>query len=367
MINNNIIIFNPSIEDGGVEKNLFIISNYLSKKLKNLSLITSDYKKKEFSKNIKIITHRFKLNKNAGRKLKYLLCLILLIREILLNKRNCLVLSFQANIYAIIICYLFNVKIISRSNSSPSGWSKNPIKNIIFKYFLKKADLIIVNSKDFKKEIDFKFNLNSKLIYNPFNFNLIKKKSNEKLKLSFFSKKTLNIITVGRLTEQKDQITLIKAINIASKLINVRAIIIGKGNLKERLNNLILNYNLKKNIKLIGYKKNPYKYIKKADIFLLTSIFEGHPNVLIEAQYLKKFIISSNCPTGPKEILNNGKLGNLFPIKDHVKLSNLLVKYKNNKINNLKIKTGYENLSKYDLEKNCNIYLKVILKFLNNT
>ena len=71
MINNNIIIFNPSIEDGGVEKNLFLIANYLSKKLKNLSLITSDYKRQEFSKNIKIVTHKIKLKKNAGRKIKY--------------------------------------------------------------------------------------------------------------------------------------------------------------------------------------------------------------------------------------------------------------------------------------------------------
>ena len=179
--------------------------------------------------------------------------------------------------------------------------------------------------------------MNSKLIYNPFNFNLIKKKSNEKLKLHFFSKRALKIINVGRLTEQKDQITLIKAINTVSKKINIRAIIIGKGAFKEKLNNLILKFNLKKNIKLIGYKKNPYKYIKKSDIFLLTSTFEGHPNVLIEAQYLKKFIISSNCPTGPKEILNNGKLGDLFPIGDYVELSNLLLKYKKNKVNNFKI------------------------------
>ena len=55
------------------------------------------------------------------------------------------------------------------------------------------------------------------------------------------------------------------------------------------------------------YNSNPYKYIKNSDIFILTSIFEGHPNVLIEAQYLKKYIISTNCPTGPREILNNGK------------------------------------------------------------
>jgi glycosyltransferase involved in cell wall biosynthesis len=364
MINNNIIIFNPSIEDGGVEKNLFIIANYLSKKLKNLSLITSDYKRQEFSKKIKIVTHKIKLKKNAGRKIKYLLCLMLLIKEIILHRRKCLVLSFQANIYAIIICHLFNVKIISRSNSSPSGWSKNPIKNIIFKYFIKKANLVIVNSKDFKKEIDSRFNIKSKIIYNPFNFDLIKKKSNEKFKFDFFSKKTLNIINVGRLTDQKDQETLVNAINIASKKVNIKCAIIGKGMLKNRLNDLIKKFNLKKKIKLVGYQNNPYKYIKKADIFVLTSIFEGHPNVLIEAQYLKKFIISSNCPTGPREILNNGQFGNLFKVKDYKELSMLLIKYKKNSINSSKIQLGYKNLIKYNLTKNCEIYLNTLYKFL---
>lgn len=365
MINKNIIIFNPSIEDGGVEKNLFIIANYLSKKLKNISLITSDYKKGEFSKKIKIITHKIKLKKNAGRKIKYLLCLILLIKEIILHKRKCIIISFQANIYAIIICHILNIKIISRSNSSPSGWSKNPIKKIIFKYFLKKADLIIVNSKDFKKEIDFKFNVKSKLIYNPFDFNLIKKKSNEKLKLSFFSKNTLNIINIGRLTEQKDQTTLIKAINIANRKINIRALIIGKGILMKKLKNLISKYNLQESVKLIGYKKNPYKYIKKAEIFILTSTFEGHPNVLIEAQYLKKFIISSNCPTGPREILNNGKFGKLFNVKKYNELAKLIIDYRKD-INNIKkINLGYKNLKKYNLEKNCNAYLKAINNISN--
>lgn len=360
MINNNIIIFNPSIEDGGVEKNLFIIANYLSTRLKNLSIITSDYKRNEFSKKIKIVTHNIKLKKNAGRKIKYLLCLILLIKEIILHKRKCVIFSFQANIYAIIICHFLRVKIISRSNSSPSGWSKSPIKKKIFSYFLKKADLIIVNSKDFKKEIDTKFNVNSKLIYNPFNFDLIKKKSNEKLKLRFFSKKTLNIINIGRLTEQKDQITLIKAINIASQKINIRTIIIGKGILVDKLKNLISKFNLQKSIRLIGYKKNPYKYIKKADIFLLTSTFEGHPNVLIEAQYLKKFIISSNCPTGPREILNNGKFGNLFNVKQYQKLAKLIIGYRNNITNLKKINLGYKSLEKYNLKKNCELYLGVI-------
>ena len=60
------------------------------------------------------------------------------------------------------------------------------------------------------------------------------------------------------------------------------------------------------------FQENPYKYIIKSDIFILSSIYEGLPNVLLEAMTLKKIIISSNCQTGPKEILNNGKYGIMF-------------------------------------------------------
>ena len=59
---------------------------------------------------------------------------------------------------------------------------------------------------------------------------------------------------------------------------------------------------LQNKVKLIGYLKNPYNYIKKSDIVILTSKFEGLPNILLEAQYLKKYIISTNCETGPREI-----------------------------------------------------------------
>ena len=90
--------------------------------------------------------------------------------------------------------------------------------------------------------------------------------------------------------------------------------------------------NLINKVKLIENKKNPFQYIKQSEIFLLTSRFEGSPNVLIEAQFLKKFIISTKCPTGPKEILDNGKNGELVKIGDYKKIASLLEKFKPNKI-----------------------------------
>ena len=100
------------------------------------------------------------------------------------------------------------------------------------------------------------------------------------------------------------------------------------------------------------------------DIFVLTSAFEGHPNVLIEAQSLKKYIISSDCPTGPREILGNGKYGSLFKVGDYKKLSKLLINFKMNRKNKNKILEGYKTLKIYDYKKNCKAYLDIVLPFL---
>ena len=93
--------------------------------------------------------------------------------------------SFQANIYCLILSKILDFKVIIRSNSSHKGWTKNFAKQIIFKIFFKFAEKIIVNSKDFKKEIDKEYNVKSVAIYNPLNINEIKKKSKEKVNINF--------------------------------------------------------------------------------------------------------------------------------------------------------------------------------------
>jgi glycosyltransferase involved in cell wall biosynthesis len=361
-----LIIFIPSIEGGGVEKNLFLLSNYLAKNINETKIITSSFKYKKRFSNIEIIAPKLKFWNNFGRKMKYLVCLYYLTKTLLKDK-NYLVFSFQANLYSIIVCKILNIKIIVRANSSPSGWSKGHLKTLIFKKILKLADKIIVNSYDFKDEISKKFLLNSKCIYNPLNKEFIKKKSKEKVNLSFFNKKkTIRIITIGRLVDQKDHVTLIKAINIIKNKVNLRLLIIGNGKLKNKLQLLIKNYNLHNKIKILNFQKNPFKYLKLSDLFILSSKYEGLPNVLLEAGVLKKFIISSDCSTGPREILKNGRGGLLFKIGDYKDLSNKIIYYEKNKkklIN--KINYTYKSLYRFDYLTNLKNYLKVINKQLN--
>jgi len=115
-----IIFFMPFIGGGGVEKNLILISNYVSKKLDNIYICTSSKKyKKKFNSKIKFLTPKKNLS-NVSIRLQYLYCLFLLFFFILKNK-NSIVFCFQANVYCVILCKFLNIKIIVRSNSSPSG------------------------------------------------------------------------------------------------------------------------------------------------------------------------------------------------------------------------------------------------------
>ena len=355
-----VVVFHPSIEGAGVEKNLYLIINYLSQKLKKVSLITCDEKKNKFSKKVNIIRPFLNVDKNSGRPIKYFLCILYLIIYCIFKNNKFVVLSFQANIYAIIICKIFNIKIISRSNSSPSGWSKNLFKNLIFNFFLKTADEIIVNSIDFKNELDKKFNLKSILILNPFNFKEIKKKS----KVNFFKKNSLKVLNIARLTDQKDHLTLLKAINLVKKYRKVQLVIVGKGVFKDKLLNYIENNNLSKFVKLVGFQENPFKFMRLCDVFVLSSIFEGHPNVLVEALSLKKYVISSNCPTGPKEILGNGKYGSLFKLQNHKQLAKILINFKLNSATKRKISDGLKTIGIYDHNEKCEAYLNVLKKYI---
>ena len=355
-----LIIFIPSIEGGGVEKNLFIISNFLKDKIKNLSVITISNKfKNRFNSKIKFISFKADFWNSIGRRKKFLMGLLLLFLEIL-KDRNVLVFSFQGNVYCTLLCKLLGIKIIVRSNSAPDGWSQNKLKNLVFKYVLRNADKVIVNSLDFKKRFKTKFKIHTECIYNPLNKNEIIKKS--KLKnIIKFDKKKLKLINVGRYSDQKDQLTLLKAVNRIKDKVKFNLLLVGRGAEKEKLIKYIRNNDLSRHVRLIDFQNNPYNLIKSSDIFILSSLYEGLPNVLLESQVLKRFIISSDCPTGPREILLNGNAGLLFKVGDYIKLSNLILQYsKNKKKLSKKIIIGYKNLNRFDYDQNLKKYLNII-------
>ncbi len=358
----------PFIGIGGVEKNLFLITNYISKKEDNIYICTSSRKcKNKLSSNIKIITPKRNLSDKVGIRTRYVYCLFLLY-FFLIKNRNTLVFCFQANVYCILLCKILNIKIIVRSNTSPSGWQHNFFKEFVYKKIINLADAVVTNSIEFKNQMKKKFRLNPVFIYNPLNRNEILKKSKKKFSLKFFNnkKKCLKIINVARLTEQKDQITILKSAEILKKKnINFRLLIIGSGDQEKNLKKFIKNKILKNYVKIINFQDNPYKFMNKSDVFILSSKYEGLPNVLMEAALLKKFIITTNCPTGPKEIVLNGKGGLIFKIGNSVDLSNKIIKFINNKKKyKYKIKNTYNSLDRFNYDDNLKKYYSLVTKYI---
>jgi glycosyltransferase involved in cell wall biosynthesis len=133
------------------------------------------------------------------------------------------------------------------------------------------------------------------------------------------------IIAVGRLNEQKDFKTLINAFAIAAKQKKLTLLILGEGEEREPLTRQIADLGLSDLVHMPGFTPNPFPYMKKADVFVLSSRYEGLPNALIQALMLRTRCVSTKCPTGPAEILENGELGELVEVGDTQSLANAIL------------------------------------------
>jgi len=130
------LFFMPSFEGGGVEKNLILVANFFAKKQIELKLITVSKKyKKNFNNKVSFIYPNSHIWDKFGRIPKYLISLYLLFLEYLKDK-NFIVFCFQGNIFCILFCKFFKIKIVIRPNSFPTGWSNNIIKKKISQKFL---------------------------------------------------------------------------------------------------------------------------------------------------------------------------------------------------------------------------------------
>ena len=364
MIRKNILLFAPELGGGGVEKNLFLIANYFSTKFQKVTIISAspEYKNK-FKKNIEFITpiSEFWIG-IKNRRLKIIVSLFLLIRYYL-NNRKFTVLSFKGNLYCCLICKILGIKVILRSNASITGWSKGFLRHFFYKNISKMADKIIVNSLEFKDEYKKKFKIKTHCIYNPLNKNEIIKNSKKKIVFSFFKRNTINFISIGRLVDQKDQITILKSFKLLKEKTNYKfkLLIIGNGINKDFLKEFIKKNNLSLDIKIMNFQKNPFPYLKKSEVLILSSLFEGLPNVLLESLSLKKFVISSDCPTGPKEILDYGKNGLLFKANDENDLLKKIIYYLQNKKKcEYLLSNGVKRLWRFNYHSNLQKYVKLM-------
>jgi len=133
-------------------------------------------------------------------------------------------------------------------------------------------------------------------------------------------------VSIGRLTEQKDFSTLLKSFALVKERLDVRLIILGEGELRSDLMTLIQELGITESVSLPGFVKNPYPYLKAASAFVLSSLWEGLPTVLVEAMACGCPVIATDCPSGPLEILERGKYGTLVPVSNVRELSQAMLK-----------------------------------------
>ena len=133
------------------------------------------------------------------------------------------------------------------------------------------------------------------------------------------------ILGVGRLVPAKDFPTLLKAFAHLRATLPARLVILGEGRERSTLEKLATELGINSDLSLPGFSDNPYAFMSRANVFVLSSMLEGLPNALIEALACGCPVVSTNCRSGPQEILDNGAFGPLVPVGDDMALAQAII------------------------------------------
>jgi glycosyltransferase involved in cell wall biosynthesis len=202
------------------------------------------------------------------------------------------------------------------------------LRPFVYRLFYPWADGIVAASEGVAKDLlDFGLPV-SKIfvIYNPVVTENLYKKAEEPINHPWFQQGEQPVVLgVGRLHKQKDFPTLIRAFALVRKQRRARLMILGEGEERPKLEKLIRELGLEEEVSLPGFVENPYAYMKKASVFVLSSIYEGFGNVVAEALAVGTPVVSTDCPHGPAEILEGGKWGILVPVGNVEALAQAIV------------------------------------------
>ncbi len=362
----NIFFFISNFNFGGAGNAVLNFLKKLNKNKFNVNIIflgKSDYLN-HIPKNIKI----YQINSNFFF-FKTLFCFFkirkILKKEVLINKKNVFISNIHySNILSIIflrkISYL-KIFLFERTSLkeldiyfSFLSFIKNKLIKLLIKLLYKKADEVFSNSITVQNELK-NLSINAKIIYSGSLKKILPKK---KFKKKYFFK----IISVGRLTRQKNYKMLIDSIKITKKE-NFKLFIYGSGKLYNNLRQYIVKNDLSSKIKLMSHIKNKNKIYKNADLLIHTALFEGLPNSIVDAMNYNVPVIAYNGAGGISEILGHGRFGKIIMKNSKYEISRnidqFLLKPKN--LQN-KILRSKKILKRFKDIKTANVLEKEILK-----
>lgn len=284
---------------------------------------------------------------------------ILKIRDLIKNEKPDICFATLPQIYKAVLFGHFlsrsNSKVIFRESAHRDKARISFMNFYFLKLVYKYSDYNVALTTSLKNQLIKEYDIAEnkiKLIYNSVDINYIQNKINKKP--NEIDENMFNLISVGRLTKQKNYSMLIKAFKIVYEkgYRNIKLNILGTGSLKNELLNLIEKYNLKDNIKLLGFKNNPFNYMAYSDLFILSSLYEGMPNVLLESLACKTPVLSTNCPTGPKEILGENQYGCLVENNNEQEMAEKIITlYNNSALLKNKKKSGVRRSQDFDINK----------------
>lgn len=270
----------------------------------------------------------------AGRILKAILPLSRYLRQ---NKPSALLSQMNdANVAALLAKELAGTKtrLVLVEQNTPSADKSESLTGMfvppLMKWLYPRADAIVGVSRGVARDLEFLVGMTEgkvNTIYSAIVDNELIARAKAPLEHTWFQEGCPPVfLAVGRLSAQKDFSTLIKAFELVRRQRAVRLLILGEGKLRSELEAMVKTLGINENVSLPGFVKNPYAYMSRASAFVLSSLWEGLPTVLIEAMACGCPVISTDCPSGPTEILEEGIYGPLVPVGDAIALSEAMLR-----------------------------------------
>lgn len=309
----NVIFFISSLTGGGAERVVSTLSLHIRSEVEQFIVI--------YSSDVAIYPHNAELIrlepqktgivKGWFQKIYFLYRYVRALRIIKQEKKIHVCVSFLRTPNLInILSRGPGKKIISvRSHTSKQAPNAfNHLMGFFIKLLYNRADLIVANSQGVKTDLVKNFHVKREkvmVINNPCDCTSVRELMNEDIENKFESLfRDPVVINAGRLTHLKGQSHLIRAFaEVRKKHSRAKLIILGEGELENNLKTLVGDLQLSDAIIFLGFQKNPFKFIKRSTLYVFPSLSEGFPNALVEAMACGIPVISSDCPSGPREIL----------------------------------------------------------------
>ncbi|MBF8436527.1 glycosyltransferase [Halanaerobiaceae bacterium Z-7014] len=361
-----IIFFLSNLDGGGAQRAVVNVINNINNNLFDIKLVLLNYHKDQaYSNLIPEFVDIIDLN-TRGRYSVFKI-------KNLIQKENpdICVATLPQVCKAVMIGHLLsnhNSKVIFRESNYRPKKNMSSINFYLMKMTYKYCDYGIALTKKLKDQMINQYNIGHekvKIIHNPIDLNYIKSQiQNKKIEIN---KQHFNLVACGSLIKQKNFSMLIKSIKLVKKedkYNKIKLNILGTGPLKNKLEKLIKENNLINEVSLLGYKENPHKYMAESDLFILSSFYEGMPNVILESMACKTPVLSTDCPTGPKEILGNNKYGWIVPNNDIEAMANKIKYLFENREELIEMKEkSNERIKDFDVLKIAKKYEDLFLSF----